>query len=61
MVTASVVIALVKLENLKANHNHTFVHTIKKPVVIALVKLENLKANHNANSLVFIYNWLLLH
>ena len=42
-----VVIALVKLKNLKAIHNY---HLLKPPefmVVIALVKLKNLKAIHN--------------
>ena len=44
---AVVVIALVKLENLKAIHNNLpFLFGIKY-VVIALVKLENLKAIHN--------------
>ena len=43
-----VVIALVKLENLKAIHNllgNLFKYDV---VVIALVKLENLKAIHNS-------------
>ena len=44
---APVVIALVKLENLKANHNSVLLLFVKSLVVIALVKLENLKANHN--------------
>ncbi len=44
---AQVVIALAKLENLKANHNY-FLKVVKEcRVVIALAKLENLKANHN--------------
>ena len=42
-----VVIALVKLENLKANHNKSVIVNEIAIVVIALVKLENLKANHN--------------
>ena len=46
-----VVIALVKLENLKAIHNGIFSWQTKKHVVIALVKLENLKAIHNWRSL----------
>ena len=43
----AVVIALVKLENLKAIHNviRNLLHA--DCVVIALVKLENLKAIHN--------------
>ena len=45
--TKSVVIALVKLENLKANHNAIQADFNIDDVVIALVKLENLKANHN--------------
>ena len=43
----SVVIALVKLENLKAIHNVRYGKRILICVVIALVKLENLKAIHN--------------
>ena len=43
-----VVIALVKLENLKAIHNSAELESLKKAVVIALVKLENLKAIHNS-------------
>ncbi len=42
-----VVIALVKLENLKAIHNEDLFEANFKSVVIALVKLENLKAIHN--------------
>ena len=42
-----VVTALVKLENLKANHNDETTLKIDSIVVTALVKLENLKANHN--------------
>ena len=42
-----VVIALVKLENLKAIHNALAVWMFFSLVVIALVKLENLKAIHN--------------
>ena len=47
MKSALVVIALVKLENLKAIHNKMKVGGYEKLVVIALVKLENLKAIHN--------------
>ena len=42
-----VVIALVKLENLKAIHNKIKYLRLLFFVVIALVKLENLKAIHN--------------
>ncbi len=42
-----VVIALVKLENLKAIHNTMEFKAVQLGVVIALVKLENLKAIHN--------------
>ena len=42
-----VVIALVKLENLKAIHNPYRQRHGPHGVVIALVKLENLKAIHN--------------
>ena len=42
-----VVIALVKLENLKAIHNNFPARDRLDDVVIALVKLENLKAIHN--------------
>ena len=42
-----VVIALVKLENLKAIHNPFPSLVNSSRVVIALVKLENLKAIHN--------------
>ncbi len=42
-----VVIALVKLENLKAIHNGLGLLSVCVCVVIALVKLENLKAIHN--------------
>ena len=42
-----VVIALVKLENLKAIHNRYRAIKCIAFVVIALVKLENLKAIHN--------------
>ena len=45
--TESVVIALVKLENLKAIHNDIRQDSQVLHVVIALVKLENLKAIHN--------------
>ena len=44
---ALVVIALVKLENLKAIHNLLVLLSVVLLVVIALVKLENLKAIHN--------------
>ena len=44
----AVVIALVKLENLKAIHNRLQVRMFFCLVVIALVKLENLKAIHNS-------------
>ena len=43
----AVVIALVKLENLKAIHNFRRILYGWRSVVIALVKLENLKAIHN--------------
>ena len=43
----AVVIALVKLENLKAIHNYSCARNVLEYVVIALVKLENLKAIHN--------------
>ena len=43
-----VVIALVKLENLKAIHNAHNVVNGDFRVVIALVKLENLNAIHNS-------------
>ena len=42
-----VVIALVKLDNLKAIHNKPKAVFTKTLVVIALVKLDNLKAIHN--------------
>ena len=42
-----VVIALAKLENLKAIHNASGVEAPPTIVVIALAKLENLKAIHN--------------
>ncbi len=45
--SCEVVIALVKLENLKAIHNITKRELNTSIVVIALVKLENLKAIHN--------------
>ena len=44
---AWVVIALVKLENLKAIHNSQRARYKRLDVVIALVKLEKLKAIHN--------------
>ena len=56
-----VVIALVKLENLKAIHNSRADKKLYGDVVIALVKLENLKAIHNANVLQRFLKVLLLH
>ena len=56
-----VVIALVKLENLKANHNTDMKPQWLTSVVIALVKLENLKANHNRVTIVSALSALLLH
>ena len=56
-----VVIALVKLENLKAIHNNFAVNTLEDAVVIALVKLENLKAIHNEADNVVNIVPLLLH
>ena len=47
--TSTVVIALVKLENLKAIHNTLEGASSRQCVVIALVKLENLKAIHNCD------------
>ena len=47
MTRGKVVIALVKLENLKAIHNKDIAFEESINVVIALVKLENLKAIHN--------------
>ena len=55
----SVVIALVKLENLKAIHNMQPLILLILLVVIALVKLENLKAIHN-NPLHINYSFTLL-
>ena len=52
----NVVIALVKLENLKAIHNNVKRAVILNTVVIALVKLENLKAIHNSRR--FARNWV---
>ena len=40
----SVVIALVKLENLKAIHNRLWVLSLQEGVVIALVKLEKFES-----------------
>ena len=57
----TVVIALVKLENLKAIHNTSRRRLLTQAVVIALVKLENLKAIHNANSAQALRFKLLLH
>ncbi len=42
-----VVIALSKIENLKAIHNNIYYYHEQLPVVIALSKIENLKAIHN--------------
>ena len=56
-----VVIALVKLENLKAIHNHAAPRKQREEVVIALVKLENLKAIHNTLTSANVSIWLLLH
>ena len=42
-----VVSALLKVENLKANHNSIKNHQVICIVVSALLKVENLKANHN--------------
>ncbi len=42
-----VVIALSKIENLKAIHNTTLAVYQRSRVVIALSKIENLKAIHN--------------
>ena len=56
-----VVIALVKLENLKAIHNLGGLTMEKLAVVIALVKLENLKAIHNDVAELLRSQGLLLH
>ena len=56
-----VVIALVKLENLKAIHNMVRRRLESLRVVIALVKLENLKAIHNQGSPQKKDDSLLLH
>ena len=56
-----VVIALVKLENLKAIHNTRGFCMPDNIVVIALVKLENLKAIHNTASSGYFMWELLLH
>ena len=61
MVLCSVVIALVKLENLKAIHNRGTLTLHGERVVIALVKLENLKAIHNSDDEVLRFYGLLLH
>ena len=55
MALCKVVIALVKLENLKAIHNGSAAQVCARAVVIALVKLENLKAIHNR-----IWQWGML-
>ena len=57
----NVVIALVKLENLKAIHNGIPLHLMICLVVIALVKLENLKAIHNKEVCEVLRLVLLLH
>ena len=51
---SDVVIALVKLENLKAIHNYKMGCSEHWNVVIALVKLENLKAIHNNEWSAFV-------
>ena len=56
-----VVIALVKLENLKAIHNCGAPMSERFFVVIALVKLENLKAIHNRHPKQCPSIMLLLH
>ena len=61
MLGSLVVIALVKLENLKAIHNPIGLNPKEGMVVIALVKLENLKAIHNSNIKMLISSMLLLH
>ena len=50
---SKVVIALAKLENLKAIHNFTYLTTEEGRVVIALAKLENLKAIHNGAKILY--------
>ena len=49
MKTLFVVIALSKIENLKAIHNQIFASSLQSAVVIALSKIENLKAIHNCS------------
>ncbi len=44
---SAVVIALSKIENLKAIHNDSRVIALETAVVIALSEIENLKAIHN--------------
>ena len=61
MGVCSVVIALVKLENLKAIHNCRADLQREELVVIALVKLENLKAIHNISRKICDSIVLLLH
>ncbi|SHG60625.1 hypothetical protein SAMN05720760_11647 [Fibrobacter sp. UWB8] len=56
-----VVIALVKLENLKAIHNFNNGGKVVQFVVIALVKLENLKAIHNTTASLSSRRKLSLH
>ena len=60
-VLGAVVIALVKLENLKAIHNGEPFFYGRYFVVIALVKLENLKAIHNSWKADKLLYQLLLH
>ena len=61
MLRLRVVIALVKLEILKAIHNKACWLLFDWLVVIALVKLEILKAIHNSISYVMRTIALLLH
>ena len=49
MIYSSVVITVLKLENLKAIHNHHYNIKFILLVVITVLKLENLKAIHNCN------------
>ena len=44
------VTALLKVENLKANHNCRLAWSSVLLAVTALLKVENLKANHNKNT-----------
>ena len=54
MMNGEVVIALSKIENLKAIHNPLGLESVVTGVVIALSKIENLKAIHNYLCGVFI-------